>query len=183
VVLATSPTITTPTISGALSGNATSGGATSQGNNFVMLTADWTDASSAALQTISGFTFTLPASLAQNVPFACHIMYTQATQVSDSFGVQSATYAPTRIDAYGTMSTGGVGVGAPRFGVLTDLTTTTATAVVTATPTVATVNHVELWGLFQNASNAGTNAFNIMVSQSTAADVIVVKAGSWCRVY
>jgi hypothetical protein len=81
------------------------------------------------------------------------------------------------------MTLAGPGAVAVTYGVLTDLTTTTATAVVTGTPTASTVNHVELWGLFQNASNAGTNAFNIMVSQTTAADVIVVKAGSWCRVY
>ena len=67
---------------------------------------------------------------------------------------------------------------------LTNLTTTTPTAIVTGTPGVnSTVYFVRLAGLVQNASNAGTNTLNFYVSQSTAADVIKVKAGSWCRIW
>jgi hypothetical protein len=144
-------------------------------SNNAVLTSDFTTANASGFQTITGLGFTLAASTAQNVPFECDIMYSQATVVSDSFGIQDVTIAPTRLDALGVM---GTSTTAYTTGNLANLTTTTATAIVTATPTVTTVNSVHLSGVIQQPSNASSSAVNIMVSQSTAANVIVIKAGS-----
>jgi hypothetical protein len=149
-------------------------------SNNAVLTADFTTANASGFQTITGLGFTLAASTAQNVPFECDIMYSQATVVSDSFGIQDVTVAPTRLDALGVM---GTSTTAYTTGNLANLTTTTATAIVTATPTVTTVNSVHLSGVIQQPSNGSSSAVNIMVSQSTAANVIVIKAGSRCRIW
>jgi len=146
-----------------------------------ILQADYTDASSASLQSIPAMAFQLSANLVQPVAITCDIMFTQATQVADSFGVQAATYAPTSVDGWGTMTTGGPGgAAAIAPSVLTGLNTTTATAIVTATPTVATVNFVHLFFTVQNPSNASPQAIFIMVQQATAGDLIVIKKGSVC---
>ena len=153
-----------------------------RGTNVAALTADFTDANAAGLQAITGLSFTLPASVALNVPFECNLMYSQATMVSDSFGIGLVTYAPTRIDAEGVINTAAAGTQASAA--LTNLTTTTPTAIVSGTPGVTnTVYFVRLAGLVQNASNAGTNTLNFYVSQATAADVVKVKAGSWCKIW
>ena len=151
-----------------------------RGLQVVALTSDFTSGSgTTALQTITGLSFVLQANLAQTVTFECNLSYSQATNVSDQFGIQAATFAPTRIDARGWM---GTSTTATTFGALANLTTTTATAIVTATPTVTTTNGVILSGTIQNPSNASAQTINIMLSQATAADVIVVKAGSSCSV-
>lgn len=181
--LAASSGLTFNSTSDALTLGGTSGLAAPTGTTFAVLASDFTDASSAALQVITGLSFTLPASLAQNIPFECNLMYSQATgAVSDAFGIGFVGYNPTRIDAYGTMSTNTT---VYTTGVLTNNTTgTTAVAIVTATPSaITTVWTARLAGTIQNASNAGTNTLNFYVSQGTAADLVKVRAGSWCKIW
>jgi hypothetical protein len=160
------------------------GGVLSSGNNAI-LTTDFTDTSSASLQNVTGLNFTLPANTARNYEIDCNLMWSQATfsGITDQFGLQDVTVAPTRIDGYGLMSVAGPGAVITNaiYGVLTNLTTTTATAIVSAIPTVATINFAQLHFTVQQPSNASTSVLQIMVSQSTAADVIVVRAGSSCR--
>jgi hypothetical protein len=160
------------------------GGVLSSGNNAI-LTTDFTDTSSASLQNVTGLSFTLPANTARNYEVDCNLMWSQATftGITDQFGLQDVTVAPTRIDGYGLMSVAGPGAVITNaiYGVLTNLTTTTATSIVSAIPTVATINFSQLHFTVQQPSNASTSVLQIMVSQSTAADVIVVRAGSSCR--
>ena len=181
--LAASSGLTFSSASNALTLAGTTGLATPTGTTFAVLTADWATISSTALQVITGLSFTLPASVAQNVPFECNLMYSQATMVSDSFGIGLVTYAPTRIDAEGVINTAAA-AGTQASAALNNLTTTTPTAIVSGTPGVTNVVYfVRLTGLVQNASNAGTNTLNFYASQTTAADVIKIKSGSWCKIW
>jgi hypothetical protein len=106
-----------------------------RGTNVATRTADFTDANAAGLQAITGLSFTLPASVALNVPFQCEMMYSQATTATSvSFGIGAVTYAPTRIDASGMMTNTANVITSATTGVLANLTTTTPTAIVSATP-------------------------------------------------
>jgi hypothetical protein len=150
--------------------------------NAVLL-ADFTDTSSASLQAVTGLSFTLPANTAQTRKIDCDIMWSQATfsGITDAFGVQDVSLAPTRIDGYGLMSlAGAAAVSTAIYGVLTNLTSTTATNIVSGVPTVATVNFAQLHFTVRQPSGV-SSVVQVVVSQSTAADVIVVKAGSSCH--
>lgn len=148
---------------------------------FVYVTGDFTTAANTSLQAITGLAWTMPGSLAINVPFDCYFQYSQATAaVADSFGIQDVTTAPTQINANGTMQTNttafssGPGVVA--------LASTTATAVMTATPSaITTVWSAEMHGVIEQPSGTAS-AINIMVKTATAADAVTVKRGSYCRV-
>lgn len=147
----------------------------------LLVTSDFaTDGALTTLQTIRGLQFFLPANQAIKVPFWCELAYSQATgAVSDAFGIQAATTAPTNIQAQGQMQTNTT---AFTWGNAA-ITGTSATAIVTATPgATATVFVVRLTGMIENASNAADNQFNIMVSTATAADIITVKKDSFCVV-
>jgi len=189
VVLATSPTITTPTVSGALGGTATSSspGAVQMSNNVFRVTSDFTTASNTSLQTIAGLSWTLAANTAQTVNFRCSGAYSVATAVvKPTFGIQAATFAPTNIFAVGHIQTSGAATMVQSESVLPTLSSTTATAVVTANTSVAALATNYVWwmdGMIENPSNASTNVINIMVSTPTAADAITVKRGSSCRIY
>lgn len=153
-------------------------------DNIAVLTSDFTDSSgSAALQNITGLSFNLPQSVAQNIPIECHYMFSQATNVSDQFGIQFGTNAPTRADFRGQATLAGPGANFPTYGVLANLTSTTATAIVTFTPTATTTNYADIYGVMQMPSSAGSGTVQMMVQQSTAADVIVIKAGSYCKIW
>ena len=91
------------------------------------------------------------------------------------------TTAPANLSATGLALTN-TGAAAPQTtGVLTGLATTTPTAVVTFTPAVTTVLRAELDGTVE--AGAGSSTFNIYVLNGTAANVIVVKRGSYCTVW
>jgi hypothetical protein len=151
-------------------------------NTVVAAASDFTTAANNSLQTITGLTWTLPANIAENVPFECHLAYSQATATAAvSFGIQSATIAPTNIFATGLMTTAAA---AQTSGNLPTLSTTTATAIVTATPSaITTVWGIDLSGYIENPSNASANVINIMVKTATAADAVTVKRGSFCKVF
>lgn len=152
--------------------------------NTATLASDFTDSNASGLQAITGLSFTLLANSAYKYKVDCDLMWSQATNVADTFGLQDVTVAPTRIDGYGLMSVAGPAavITNAQYGVLTNLTTTTATGIVTATPTVTTVNFAQLHFSVQQPSNASTSVLQIMVQQATAADVIVVRAGSSCSI-
>jgi hypothetical protein len=147
---------------------------------ILRVTADFTTAANTNFQTPTNMTITLPANTALNMAYDCHWSYSQAIAAADSFGIQSATIAPTSIMGTATMGTSAT---AGTSGTLLALATTTATAIVTATPTAATNLIVDIHGMVENPSNASTNTINFMVKQGTAADTIVIKRGSWCKVF
>jgi len=134
------------------------------------------------LQTITGLTWTLPATTVIKVPFHCALAYSQATATAAvSFGIQSATVTPTNIFATGAIHTSAT---VTTNGNLPTLTSTTATAIVTGTPSaITTVWNAELFGFIENPSNASTTAINIMVKTATAGDAVTVKRGSLCRIF
>lgn len=148
---------------------------------IVRVGADFTTAANTSLQTITGLTWTLVANLAQNVPFSCHLLYSQATgAVADQFGVQSAGLAPTLFVAKARVQTNSTAFIAQN---LPGLASTTATAVVTFTPSaITTIWEADISGLIENPSGVST-AINIMAQTSNAADLLTVKRGSFCRVY
>jgi hypothetical protein len=145
------------------------------------VTADFTDASATTLQAITGLSFTFPANLALNAKIDCDILYNQTVgAVSDAWGVQDVTVAPTNVEATGFTQTAATTWSEQQ---LLTLATTTATNIGTFTPSaITTVWHAQLHSLVEHPSNASTSVFQIMVSQSTAADLMVIKRGSSCLV-
>lgn len=156
------------------------GGLVNDVGSTFRVTADFTDASSTALQTITGLSWVLPLNTATTYTFRCEILYSQATAaVSDTFGIQAASLAPTNIMAKGDVATSAAVVA---FGNLPTLNTTTATSFVTFTPSaITTVWNARFAGMIENPSGVA-NTINIMVSQSTAANLITIKRGSYCTV-
>lgn len=160
-------------------GNYTTPGFIAAGNRKA-LASDFTDANSASLQAITGLSYTLQAS--KTYSFVCSLMYSQATNVAgDQFGVGVITTAPANVNAFGQAFTN-TGAAAPEsVGVLNALTTTTPTAVVTLQPAVTTVLGATLRGTVE--TGAGTSTFGPYVLNGTAADVIVIKRGSYCELF
>jgi hypothetical protein len=138
--------------------------------SIVFVAADFTVAANTNLQTITGLTWALPANTAINIPIRCVLFYSQATAaVADSFGLQTSAVTPTNFQAGGAMETA--------LG-------TTATAVVTGTPSAtATVFNAYVDALLENPSNASITNLNVMVKTSAAADLVTVKRGSFCRAF
>ena len=148
---------------------------------FNIAAADFTTSGvGTALEAITGLTFTVPANTALIIPFSCKLIYSQAV-ANDvvAFGVQTATVSPTNISAEGIIYTNTT---ASTEGNLPTLTTTTATAVVSATPAATATNYIALVsGLYDAPSNASSTAFKLLVSTATAADLVTVRKGSYCR--
>jgi hypothetical protein len=142
---------------------------------------DFTTAANTSLQTITGLTFTLPANTAAQYPVRCELLYSQATAaVADQFGIQAATFAPTNIMGKANVMTSTT---AQTAGNLPTLAATTATAIVTFTPSAtATVFNATLFALIENPSNASTQTINVMVQTSNSADLVTVKRGSTCSI-
>ena len=148
---------------------------------FIAVATDFTTSGSGtALETITGLTFTIPASTALNVPFACYFTYSQAVaNDAVAFGIQDVTISPTNIAARGYIRTSTT---ASTAGNLATLTTTTATPIVSATPGATGTNYMaEISGYIEAPSNASSSAIRIMVSTATATDLITIRRGSHCR--
>jgi hypothetical protein len=140
----------------------------------------FTTANNTNLQTITGLSWTIPAT-ALNWSFACDLSYSQATaNVAVAFGIQAATNNPTNIYATGTEQ---ITVGPPATfvtGTLATLATTTGTNIVSGTPTALATNYtVHLGGTIENPALA--NTINIMVSTANGADAVTVLRGSTCH--
>jgi hypothetical protein len=174
LVLATAPTVANINETGTPQTNGT--------NRLFNVASDFVTAANTNLQTITGLSWTLAANTAQNVPFSCHLAYSQGTAVAGvSFGIQAATVSPTNIFATGAMYTSAT---ASTGGVLATLSNTTATAIVTATPgATGTMYVADFDGLIENPSSGSANVINLMVKTATAADAVTVKRGSYCRLY
>lgn len=149
--------------------------------NHVQLTSDFTSAANTSLQTITGLSWTLDPS-AKNYSFHCSLLYSQATAaVSMQFGIQAATANPTNINAKGRVDTSS---SAQTSGTLTGLNTTTATSIVTLTPSAtATVFGADLDGSIEEPAKANGQVINIMVQTSNSGDLPTVKRGSYCYLY
>lgn len=173
----------TLTVTGAatFNGIATFNGQIADDANVFNVASDFTTANNTSLQVITGLSWVLQANLAQNVPFHCSIAYSQATaNAAVAFGIQSATISPTNIFASGREFTSAT---AATQGVLATLSSTTATNIVSATPSATATNFsVELDGYIENPSGSA-NTINILVSTATGADAVTIKRGSWCRIW
>lgn len=149
--------------------------------SYVYVAGDFTTSGSGtALETITGLTWTIPASTALNVAFLCNLTYSQAVaNDAVAFGIQDVTVSPTNIAGRGVVYTSTT---ASTEGNLATLTTTTATAIVSATPGATATNYVAtVSGFIEAPSNASTSLIRIMVSTATAADLVTVKRGSFCK--
>lgn len=146
---------------------------------YAFVTGDQT-ITAGSLTAIPGLSWTMPANAALKAPFSCHLLYSQATAAaSDSFGIQDVTVAPTSLMAKGQVYTSATALTA---GNLPALTTTTATAIVTFTPSAATtVWNADLDGFIEQPSNASTSVVQIMAQFTTNNGTI--KRGSFCRVF
>src|SRR5437660_6911788 len=152
------------------------------GNNTLQLISDFNTAANTSLQTITGLSYTFPASTALKLSFQCPLNYSQATATAAvAFGVQGATTAPNSIDAHGVEYTSAT---AFSFLSLNGLNTTTATNIVSATPSaITTVWGAELDGTVDVPSNASPTVLNFMVSTATSGDAVTVKRGSYCQLF
>jgi hypothetical protein len=144
------------------------------------LPSDFTTANNTSFQTISAGGTTLGFSKQAKTAvseFHCVLMYSQATaNAAVAFGIQAVTNSPTNINASGDMATSAT---AKTSGVLNGLSSTTATAIVSATPgATATVSRVVLDGTIEDSAHA--NIFNLMISTATGADAVTIKRGSFC---
>lgn len=155
--------------------------------NRVALTSDFTFNTNTALALISNgagnqLEWTLPTSKALNVSFHCGILYSQATAAaSDAFGIGITGTAPTQANAFGVVHTSASVVAA---GNLTGLASTTATNVVTFSPSAATtIFEATLDGTVEQPSNATPGVLGIYVLTGSTSDAITVKRGSYCSLF
>lgn len=145
----------------------------------LFVTADFTTAANTNLQTITGLSYTMPASRATVASFHCSLNWSQATGTAAvAFGIQGATTAPTNINANATSFTSTT---AETTGTLNGLATTTATNVVSVAPSaITTIWKAEMDGTIEAPSNASPTVVNWMVSTATSGDAVTVKRGSYC---
>lgn len=143
------------------------------------LAADFTDGGGVTtLQTIPGLSLTLPAGAAASYQIDCEIGYSQATVVADGLGIQFTGVSPTNALVGGVAATNAT---AYASGTPATITNTTAATVVTMTPAVTTVLWAHLGGSATIPNSGQDIVVNVMVSQSTAANVVVIKRNSVCR--
>jgi hypothetical protein len=125
--------------------------------------------------------------VACNVPFTCHIAYSQQTAAAagDNFGVGygAAGTAPTNMEVEGSVWVD-VGVGkSPTVGAL-NLATTTSTSVISGGFTPANINVVynaEISGFIEQPNGVATT-MGIYIVTSSGADQMTVKRDSFCRI-
>lgn len=125
-----------------------------------------------SFEAIPGLSWTFPANTPLNIGIICTVVYQQNTaNAAVSFGVQDVTVAPTNAEF------------AAGFNSTLTLTSTTATAVQTLTPpNLNCCNILYLNGLIEQPSNASASVFRLMVSTAVAADTVLIKRDSFCRV-
>lgn len=186
LIVATSIALTTLVILLPSVGQQTGGGqastpAVSSAYGFYRVTADQTITAGASLVAIPGLSWTMPANLALNVGFSCHVSYSQATAAAaDSVGIQDVTVAPTNIFAKKTVWTS---TSVALSDNMPTLASTTATAIgATFTPSAATtVFNADIDGTIEQPSNASSSVVQIMAQFTTNNGTI--KRGSFCFVY
>jgi hypothetical protein len=150
-------------------------------NGTYNVTSDQT-ISSGSLTLIPGLTWTMPASAATVSSFSCHLIYYQVSGTqTDAFGIQDVTVAPSNI-----MAKAQVDISASTFtaGNLPALTTTTATNIVSFTPSAATtIWNADIDGTVEQPSNASSSVVQIMALTGNVSNGLVIKRGSYCRVF
>lgn len=146
--------------------------------NTVRVASNFTTINNTSLQTITGLSWTFPATGTMVFSFHCHGSYSIATgAVAVGFGIQAATAAPTNIEATGEMYTAAA---VATQATLATLASTTATQIVAGTPGSTGVNNAfDLYGTIENPASTA-NTYNIMVSTGTGADVVTVLRGAFC---
>ena len=149
-----------------------------QGGNTMRLTSNATPISATTPGTVV-FTKALPAKAA-NYSFHCELPYNQQTAAGGvGLAVQGATTAPTRLDAWATIYTNNTGTSAQ--GVAQNITSTTATSVLSATPSaITTVFQAKLDGTIQVGASGTT--FNVLMYTGAGADTVTPQAGSYCAI-
>lgn len=138
--------------------------------------ADFTDANAAGAQNITGLLFYLPANQAGVYRIDCDLNYSQATVVADNFGIQFGV-APTNAIFTGWMFTNATALAA---GTPVTVTNNSNNNILTGTPAVTTVLGAHIGGYAEIPSGAADTSVQITVTQSTGANVIVVKRDSGC---
>ena len=146
------------------------------GNNSLAVTgSDWTTASS-TLVTIAGLSKVLPYVTA-TVTFRCDLIFSGSGTQTDTFGVQTATNAPTSLSADGRLDTTHTS--------FTDSTTpivgvqsTTAQSLLVVAPTNTDKYTVNIFGTVEGTSKSGTT-LNIVASAS-GGNTLTVYRGSQC---
>lgn len=172
-------TCDTPTFTGGVA--TTCGGAGGSVDGTYYVTTNFTTAANTNFQLITGLAWTFPVSTALTIPFRCSLVYSQATAaVSDSLGIQDVTVAPTNGMFTGSAETA---LGTTAYGDLVAHASTTATAVVTFTPSAtATTFNAYIDGLIEQPSNGSSSAFQIQIKTTASADAITIYRGSYCKV-
>lgn len=176
----TNPQLAASSISDGATAGLTSTANMLKGGNTVRLTANATAITATTPGTIVLTLGALPVST--NFSFRCAILYNQQTAAvaGTGFAIQGATNAPTRLDAWGQMYTSNAGVSAG--GSVQNLTTTTATSVVTGTPSaITTVFQAIIDGSVQVGASATT--LNLLAFTGNASDSITIQAGSYCSIH
>ncbi len=141
--------------------------------------ADFTDGSAVTTaQNIPALQFNIPSVPATTFQISCELNYSQATNVADTFAVQFSV-APTAEAIGGFAATNAT---AYASGTPNPTADTASHTVIAMTPAVTTVLYAHIGGSFELAANTPTT-LNIQVSQSTAADVIVIKRDSICSIW
>lgn len=143
------------------------------------LAADFTDGGAVTTaQNIPGLTLTLSAGQAGTYQIDCDLFYSQATVVADTFALQFSI-APTNGQFGGIAATNAT---AYASGTPATITSTASATVVAFTPAVTTVLYAHLGGSVDIPNNGTDTLVNVQVSQATAANVVVIKRNSACRV-
>ncbi len=165
---------------GPLTTHAQQGGFVSYSNiKMAHVTSDFTDANASGLQAIPAMQLALPANQASSWWLDCTLAFSQATAAADNFGV-GFSVAPTASLLSGIAATNAT---AYASGTPANITNTTATAVITFTPAVATVLMARIWGFIENPTSGQDNIVTIYVAQGTAANVVVTKKDSACMAH
>jgi hypothetical protein len=152
-------------------------------NPSYYVASDFTTAANTNLQTITGLSWATPQSIGTSItqPFTCYLNYSIATAaVAVAFGLQSDAVAPTNLQGWGMIATSTT---AATYGNAT-ITNTTATSVVSATPSAtATVYNATISGYLDFPNTNTANNIKVMVSTANSADLVTVKRGSFCRTF
>jgi hypothetical protein len=136
--------------------------------------------SSTSFVPITGLAIQLPANVAVNLSFECHLIYSQATSLAlDTFGISFVL--PANAMFTGLMQTAaGSFVGNSANGSFAS----TPTPIVDGTPlaTSGTILNLDIHGFIENPSPA-TNNVALLVETSTGGGTITIYRDSYCRIF
>jgi len=135
---------------------------------------------STSFTNITGLSWTMPANAATNSAFHCDLIFSGvSSSASYAFGIQDVSVAPTNAAVQGEVMTATAAI---TSGTVTGLNTTTATSIVSWTPSTGSAS-AWIAGLIEQPSNASSSVVNIMSTTTNASYPITIKRGSFCRVF